>query len=313
MDDVGYKMIKSAKEKGFFAKLGILLVKSLPVMIRILSVVGTIALIMVSGGILVHNIEYLHHLLPGIPSLVKEVLMGLLAGLFALAVVTGGKKEPAVKNKQLTSREPHGKHLRTDQAIRTNQIKADTIVYSESLYINQQLFVVHQTNNDRIFVIKENRDTIFTRNDFSPDFEFKDFNGDGYKDIIIHYRTNVPGIEDLLLYAADEKTFKEVLDFQSFPAPEKIKGTDYYYSYHRSGCADMNWTSDLFYIKNYKAIRIGTIEGYECGNAGIKDAINGVLYKNTGKKTGDHFCKAEGNLPLYRNFGLPASYSDAFS
>jgi predicted DNA repair protein MutK len=92
MDDVGYKMIKSAKEKGFFAKLGILLVKSLPVMIRILSVVGTIALIMVSGGILVHNIEYLHHLLPGIPSLVKEVLMGLLAGLFALAVVTGGKK-----------------------------------------------------------------------------------------------------------------------------------------------------------------------------------------------------------------------------
>jgi hypothetical protein len=182
-------------------------------------------------------------------------------------------KEPVVKNKQLTSSEPHGKHLGTDQAIRTNQIKADTIVYSESLYINQQLFVVHQTNNDRIFVIKENRDTIFTRNDFSSDFEFKDFNGDGYKDIIIHYRTNVPGIEDLLLYAADEKTFKEVLDFQSFPAPEKIKGTDYYYSYHRSGCADMNWTSDLFYIKNYKAIKIGTIEGYECGNAGIKDGI----------------------------------------
>ncbi len=57
MDDAGFKLIKRSNDKGFFFVLGNLLVKSLPVIIRILSVVGTIALILVSGGIFVHNIE----------------------------------------------------------------------------------------------------------------------------------------------------------------------------------------------------------------------------------------------------------------
>jgi len=92
MDDAGFKLIKSSGDKGFFSKLGHLLVKALPVIIKILSVVGTIALILVSGGIFVHNIDYLHHLLPNIPTTVKEVVLGLLAGLLVLLVVTGTKK-----------------------------------------------------------------------------------------------------------------------------------------------------------------------------------------------------------------------------
>lgn len=92
MDDVGYQLIKSSNKKGFLAKLGTLLVKSLPVIIRVLSVVGTIALILVSGGILVHNIEYLHHFLPGIHSIIKETAIGLFAGLITVGVITGGKK-----------------------------------------------------------------------------------------------------------------------------------------------------------------------------------------------------------------------------
>jgi hypothetical protein len=55
-------------------------------------------------------------------------------------------------------------------------------------------------------------------------------------------------------------------DFDQFPATIKIKGTKYYYSYQRSGCADMEWDSDLFYISNYKAIRIGHIAGDQCGS-----------------------------------------------
>lgn len=92
MDDTGYKLIKRFGDRGFFSMLGQLLVKSLPVMIRVLSVVGTIALILVSGGIFVHNIDYLHHLLPNIPSTIKEALFGLVAGLFAVALVTLIKK-----------------------------------------------------------------------------------------------------------------------------------------------------------------------------------------------------------------------------
>jgi len=92
MDDTGYKLIKRSNDKGFFSMLGHVLVKSLPLIIRILSVVGTIALILVSGGIFVHNIEYFHHIFPNLSSVLKEFALGLAAGLLAVAIVTGGKK-----------------------------------------------------------------------------------------------------------------------------------------------------------------------------------------------------------------------------
>ncbi|AOM75959.1 DUF808 domain-containing protein [Pedobacter steynii] len=92
MDDAGYKLIKRSNDKGLLAGLGHLLVKSLPVIIRILAVVGTLALILVSGGIFIHNIEFLHHLFPKMASIVKELLAGLVAGLIMVAILTAGKK-----------------------------------------------------------------------------------------------------------------------------------------------------------------------------------------------------------------------------
>lgn len=92
MDDAGYSLIKRSKNSGFVKKLGELLVKMLPVIIKLLGFVGTIALLMVSGGIFVHNIEYLHHILPNVPSIIKELAFGLVAGLLAVAVVMGVKK-----------------------------------------------------------------------------------------------------------------------------------------------------------------------------------------------------------------------------
>ncbi|MGN7203247.1 DUF808 domain-containing protein [Pedobacter sp. SAFR-022] len=92
MDDAGYSLIKGSGDKGFVSTLGHLLVKALPIIIRILAVVGTIALIMVAGGIFVHNIEYVHHLYPKVPSTLKELAYGLVGGLIAVIVITGAKK-----------------------------------------------------------------------------------------------------------------------------------------------------------------------------------------------------------------------------
>jgi uncharacterized protein len=92
LDDAGYKLIERAHNKGFFSAMGVLLVKSLPVIIKLLNVVGTIALILVSGGIFAHNIEYLHHLLPNMPSLIRELMIGLAAGLILVAILMGGRK-----------------------------------------------------------------------------------------------------------------------------------------------------------------------------------------------------------------------------
>ncbi|MFP3831773.1 DUF808 domain-containing protein [Chryseobacterium sp. SIMBA_028] len=91
MDDAGFKLIKKSHDKGFFSKLGHLLVKALPIIIKILGVVGTIALILVSGGIFAHNIHYLHELLPTWPGMLKEFTFGIVGGLGAVALFTIGK------------------------------------------------------------------------------------------------------------------------------------------------------------------------------------------------------------------------------
>ncbi|MBE4949621.1 DUF808 domain-containing protein [Chryseobacterium culicis] len=91
MDDAGFKLIKKSHDKGFFGKLGHLLVKALPVVIKILGVVGTIALIMVAGGIFLHRIEFFYGVLPTWPDVLKELTLGLVGGLGAVAVFTLGK------------------------------------------------------------------------------------------------------------------------------------------------------------------------------------------------------------------------------
>ena len=88
MDDLGYRILKKSNGKGVKLVIGNGLVKGLPIVIKALSVIGTIALVLVSGGIFVHNIDYFHHMLPNIPSTLKEFLFGIIAGILVLGVVT---------------------------------------------------------------------------------------------------------------------------------------------------------------------------------------------------------------------------------
>ncbi|WP_268225406.1 DUF808 domain-containing protein [Sinomicrobium oceani] len=100
MDDAGFKLVRRSGDKGFFSWLGNLLIKALPVIIRLLGVIGTIALILVSGGIFIHHIDALHHLLPGLPVLVRELVFGLMAGIVMVLVVGGVKKLLALFRKK---------------------------------------------------------------------------------------------------------------------------------------------------------------------------------------------------------------------
>ncbi len=92
MDDAGYKLINKSNNKGFLSALGGFLVKALPIVIKVLGIVGTLALILVAGGIFAHNIEYFHHLLGNWPSALKEALFGLIAGFSVLFLMMGGQK-----------------------------------------------------------------------------------------------------------------------------------------------------------------------------------------------------------------------------
>ncbi|WP_461533396.1 DUF808 family protein [Sinomicrobium sp.] len=92
MDDAGYKLIRLSDNQGFLSWLGRTMVRALPVVIRLLGIIGTIALILVSGGIFVHNVDILHHILPGLPAVVKEFVIGIIAGIIMVVVITGIKK-----------------------------------------------------------------------------------------------------------------------------------------------------------------------------------------------------------------------------
>jgi predicted DNA repair protein MutK len=92
MDDLGFRFIKKSGEQGWLNSLGVLLVKTLPIVIKTFAVVGTIALILVSGGIFVHNIEYLHHFLPEWPALLKETTFGVIGGLLMVCLINISKK-----------------------------------------------------------------------------------------------------------------------------------------------------------------------------------------------------------------------------
>lgn len=88
MDNFGVKLIEFNKEENSFSdKIGLFLVNALPKVIKSLSVIGTIALLLVSGGIFVHNIHYLHDLFGTLPAIIAEFITGLVVGFIVLMII----------------------------------------------------------------------------------------------------------------------------------------------------------------------------------------------------------------------------------
>lgn len=93
LDDMALALLKDHATHSFAKikrKLGRGLLLFCPVLMKTLSIVGTAAMFLVGGGILVHGIPFLHHL-PGhwhlpIPTLVA-IIMNLLVGVFAGSVL----------------------------------------------------------------------------------------------------------------------------------------------------------------------------------------------------------------------------------
>lgn len=86
MDDLGYVLLKKTNKKGALYLLGNALVLGLPWVIKVLSVIGTIALLLVSGSIFIHYIPWFHYLADTfsyIPSIVRDLISGLMVGTIA--------------------------------------------------------------------------------------------------------------------------------------------------------------------------------------------------------------------------------------
>lgn len=120
-------------------------------------------------------------------------------------------------------------------------------------------------NNDDFVIIKA-KGKVINRLDAGGVWEMKfiDFNRDGYKDLYIIFNSNRTGDNVLFLYNKNKRNFTEVKNFGAFASATRLGNTNLYYSYEATGCADMNWNSDLFKINNFRAIAIGHIEGLGC-------------------------------------------------
>ena len=97
LDDMGYALIhkargKSKNIKSAFVVAGKFLVWLLPKLIQLLAIVGTIAMLLVGGGMFVHNIPYIHDLFHNFPMIIAELIMGVIVGLMAFFIVFGFKK-----------------------------------------------------------------------------------------------------------------------------------------------------------------------------------------------------------------------------
>lgn len=103
------------------------------------------------------------------------------------------------------------------------------------------------------------------------DIKFPDFNNDNYPDILLTHYGNNPTYY-LYLFDSNIKHFKNIPNYMSFPDAVQLKSNpNYYYSYHRAGCADMTWVSDMFKIVDFKIIQTGHIIAEGC------DPNNGII------------------------------------
>lgn len=93
MDDFGYKLIAMGKgASNFMTKMGQFLVAALPKVIKSLTVIGTLAMLLVAGEIYLHNVEGLHDKLHSIPDMISALGLGLIVGIIALLFVQGFSK-----------------------------------------------------------------------------------------------------------------------------------------------------------------------------------------------------------------------------
>ncbi|MCW8109778.1 DUF808 domain-containing protein [Alteromonas ponticola] len=105
MDDAGLYMLRKAVSGGwnsFQRFIGRTLLIAAPLLMKFLAIVGTLAMFLVGGGILTHNIEFVHHsaqiMLTWMPhfnllvSLVYDALVGFIAGCGVMMLVVFIKK-----------------------------------------------------------------------------------------------------------------------------------------------------------------------------------------------------------------------------
>ncbi|WP_457603456.1 DUF808 domain-containing protein [Nitratifractor sp.] len=89
LDDIGYAVMRldDGDGKGAPIVIGRFLVASLPRIVRALSVIGTLAMLLVSGGIFVHHLPTLHRWGEHVPGILLDLAVGMILGAVSVGIV----------------------------------------------------------------------------------------------------------------------------------------------------------------------------------------------------------------------------------
>lgn len=153
---------------------------------------------------------------------------------------------------------------------------AVSISYDTATIFNEKYYAIYRSDEELLYIVSATREIILKQRGMGPDLLFVDFNDDGFKDIVVTFKSDAPDVKALLLFDYKEKNFRPVVGFDVYAEPVLITGTNLYYSYSPAGCANFDWNSDLFYIKDYKAIKTGNMNVNQCPNS---EAENGIYIR----------------------------------
>jgi hypothetical protein len=158
--------------------------------------------------------------------------------------------------------------------LNNNFLKENT----DTLILNNQKIIRNFKDEKLESLVTLSGDTVLKNCEQYSNVYFIDINNDGYKDIRAYAFSNTPNQCENYLFDIKKRNFRFIencdLDIQP------IKGTKYFYSYIRAGCADLNWESHLLKIENWKATIIGFINAKGCG-----DHDDGIyIYKVSSKE-----------------------------
>lgn len=109
LDDLGFYLKRRSQPESVLFMVGQSLISFAPKLMKFLTVAGTIAMFLVGGGIIVHNISHIHHLIEpiilDIPNLaiaqavlpsILNGFVGVVAGLVTVGVITLATKIKAI-------------------------------------------------------------------------------------------------------------------------------------------------------------------------------------------------------------------------
>ncbi len=166
-----------------------------------------------------------------------------------------------------------------DNSLGASKLLMDTLTIEGNDFIVFQSYPGRDTSCN-LTIIDSKKDTVYQHRNYATNgFELEDFDRDGIMDIRMFQLSNIEGISELIMYYKTSKTFQEIRNFKDFANPKKIEHSEFWYSYQRTGCADVNWESKLFKMKNFKAIAVGEIDGIFCEHEPKKGIF---IYKISG-------------------------------